>query len=173
MTRQLRSPASRASYQVGRYARTEVQNHLFSTRTNRVFVSDSLRTAARTLVVEYVNKAHPDPFTEDQVFHLAPVSTVCNDFWVFWETGRKLMLFSADMDLSNSGFSRLSQLRLEVVDLDKDVVASTKEVPGSNAFVTKDWVGRLFFNCILYGERLVRTPEEMNRLRSNPVATTP
>ena len=70
------------------------------------------------------------------------------------------------MDLSNPGFSQLSQLRLEVIDLDKDVVASTKEVPGSNAFVTKDWVGRLFFNCILYGERLVRTPEEMNRLRA-------
>jgi hypothetical protein len=169
VTRQLRPPASRSSYQVGRYARTEVQNHLFSTRTNRVFLSDNLRTAARNLVVEYVNKAHPDPFTEDQVFHLAPVSKVCNDFWVFWETGRKIMLFSADMDLSNSGFSRLSQLRLEVVDLDNDVVASTKEVPGSNAFVTKDWVGRLFFNCILYGERLVRTPEEMNRLRANPV----
>jgi hypothetical protein len=57
-----------------------------------------------------------------------------------------------------------------VIDLDKDVVTSTKEVPGSNAFVTKDWVGRLFFNCILYGERLVRTPEEMNRLRADPAA---
>ena len=83
------------------------------------------------------------------------------------ETGRKVMLFSADMDLSNPGFAQLSQLRMQVIDLDKDVVASTKEVPGSNAFVTKDWVGRLFFNCILYGERIVRTPEEMNRIRAN------
>ena len=74
------------------------------------------------------------------------------------------MLFSADTDLSNPGFARLSGLRMQVIDLDKDVVASTKEVPGSNAFVTKDWVGRLFFNCILYGERVVRTPEEMNRI---------
>ncbi len=63
-------------------------------------------------------------------------------------------------------------MRLEVIDLDKDVVDSTKEVPGSNAFVTKDWVGRMFYNCILYGERIVRTPEEMNRLRAAP-ATTP
>jgi hypothetical protein len=53
------------------------------------------------------------------------------------------------------------------------VVASTKEVPGSNAFVTKDWVGRLFFNCILYGERLVRTPEEMNRLQADPATKPP
>jgi len=173
VTRQLRPPASRSNYQVGRYGLTEVRDHLFAARTNRVVVSDALRTAARKLVVEYLSKAHPAPFTEDQVLHVAPISPVCNDLWVFWETGRKIMLFSADMDLSNPGFAQLSQLRLEVIDLDKDVVASMKEVPGSNAFVTKDWVGRLFFNCILYGERLVRTPEEMNRLRADPAAKPP
>jgi hypothetical protein len=164
VTRQLRPPASRSTYQVGRYARTEVQEHLFATRSNRVRMNEDLRTAARKLIVEYLSKAHPAQFTEDQALYVAPVSTVCNDLWAFWETGRKIMLFSADMDLSNPGFSQLSQLRMDVIDLDKDVVASTKEVPGSNAFVTKDWVGRLFFNCILYGERMVRTPEEMNRL---------
>jgi len=56
------------------------------------------------------------------------------------------------------------------IDLDKDIVASMREVPGSNAFVTKDWVGRLLFNCILYGERVVRTPEQIRRLRSDPAA---
>ena len=170
VTRQLRPPASRSNYQVGRYALPEVQDYLFATRTDRVTMSDNLRSAARKVIAEYLDKAHPAPFTEDQVLYVAPVSTVCNDLWAFWETGRKIMLFSADMDLSNPGFAQLSQLRLAVIDLDKDVVASTKEVPGSNAFVTKDWVGRLFFNCILYGERLVRTPEEINRLRADPAA---
>jgi hypothetical protein len=155
---------------VARYARTEVQDHLFTTRTNRVLMNDTLRTAARKLIAEYLDKAHPALFTEDQVFHLAPVSPVCNELWVFWETGRKILFFSADMDLTNPAFSQLSQLRMDVIDLDKDVVASTKEVPGSNAFVTKDWVGRLFFNCILYGERLVRTPDEMGRFRADPAA---
>jgi len=135
-------------------------------------MSDSLRTAARKLVVDYLNKTHPAPFTEDQILYVAPVSSVCNDVWAFWETGRKVMLFSADTDLTNPGFEQLSQMRLDVIDLDKDVVDSTKEVPGSNAFVTKDWVGRMFFNCILYGERIERTPEEMNRLRTAS-ATTP
>jgi len=170
VTRQLRPPAARSNYQVGRYSLSEVRDYLFATRTNSVPVSDTLRTVARKLVVEYLSKAHPAPFTEDQVLYLAPLSTVCNDLWAFWETGRKIMLFSADMDLSNPGFAQLSQLRLVVIDLDKDVVASTQEVPGSNAFVTKDWVGRLFFNCILYGERLVRTPEQINRLRAEPGA---
>jgi hypothetical protein len=173
VTRQLRSPASRSNYQVGRYPMSEVRDHLFATRANRVPMSDNLRAATRKLIAEYLDKAHPAPFTEDQVLYVAPVSTVCNDLWAFWPTDRKVMLFSADMDLSNPGFSQLSQLRMVVIDLDKDVVASTKEVPGSNAFVTKDWVGRLFFNCILYGERLVRTPEQINRLRADPAAPPP
>ena len=170
VTRQTSAPAARPSYQVGHYALSEVRDYLFATRANRVPMNDTLRAAARKLVADYLDKAHPAPFTEDQVLYVAPVSTVCNDLWAFWETGRKIMLFSADMDLSNPGFSQLSQLRLEVIDLDKDVVASTREVPGSNAFVTKDWVGRLFFNCILYGERIQRTPEEIQRMRANPAA---
>jgi hypothetical protein len=168
VTRQLRSPAARSDYQVSRYSLSEVQDHLFNSRTNRVRMSDSLRAAARKLVLDHLYKTHPAPFTEDEILYVAPVSSVCNDLWAFWETDRKIMRFSADVDLSNPGFEQLSQLRLEVIDLDRDVVASTKEVPGSNAFVTKDWVGRMFFNCILYGERIVRTPEEMNRFRPAP-----
>lgn len=168
VTRQLRPPAARSDYQVGRYAAAEVREHLFATRTNQVPLSSNLRTAARKLVVEYLNRTHPDPFTEDQIFFIAPVSAVCNDVRVFWETGRKLMLFSADVDLASPSFAQLSQLRIQVIDLDTDVVASTSEVPGSNAFVTKDWVGRIFYNCILYGERVVRTPEQMNQLRAAP-----
>jgi hypothetical protein len=153
---------------VERYLAAEVREHLFATRANLVPMSESLRTAARQLIAAYLDKVHPAPFTENQVLYVAPVSKVCNDLWAFWETDRKVMLFSADMDLSNPGFSQLSHLRMTVIDLDKDVVASTKEVPGSNAFVTKDWVGRLFFNCILFGERIERTPEEISRLRANP-----
>ncbi len=172
VTRQLQPPASRSNYQVARYALSEVRDHLFATRTNRVAVSDNLRIAARKLIADYLRKAHPAPFTEDQILYLSPLSPVCNDVWVLWESDRKILLFSADMDLANPGFAQLSQLQMEVIDLDKDVVASTTEVPGSNVFVTKDWVGRLFFNCILYGERMVRTPEEMDRLQANP-ATNP
>lgn len=173
VTRQTRPPAERSSYHVGNYALSEVRDYLFDTRANRVPMSDNLRKAVRMLIAQYLDKAHPAPFTEDQILYVAPVSTVCNDLWAFWETGRKIMLFGADMDLSNPGFAELSQLRLQVIDLDKDVVASTKEVPGSNAFVTKDWVGRLFFNCILYGERIQRTPEEIRRYRANPAARPP
>jgi hypothetical protein len=170
VSRQLRPPVSRSSYLVNRYPLPEVQDYLFDSRTNRVQMGDNLEHAVFKLVFDYLNKVHPAPFTEDQILYVAPVSSVCNDLWAFWESDHKLMLFTADVDLSSPGYEQLSQLKLEVIDLDKDVVDSTREVPGSNAFVTKDWAGRMFFNCILYGERIVRTPEEINQLRAASAA---
>jgi hypothetical protein len=166
VTRLERPKAPRTGYKVNSYHLQEVRDYVFATRTNRLAISDGLRTAARRLIGSYLVSSRTEPFTEPQTAYIAPLSAVSNDLWVFWETGRKLLLFSADMDLSNPGFAETSQLNLEVIDLDKDIVASTSEVPGSNAFVTKDWVGRLFFNCILYGEKVVRTPEELNELRT-------
>ena len=172
VNRQLRAPASAREYQVTVLPLQEVQDYLFKTRSSRVPISDALRTQARNLIAAYLAKAHPAPFTEAQTFYVSPMSSVCNEVWVFWETGRKVMLFAADTDLSSAGFAQLSQLRLEVIDLDKDVVTSAREVPGSNAFVTKDWVGRLFYNCILFGEKITRTPEELRGLRATPSSTT-
>ena len=168
VSRQARPPAPNGQYQVREFPLEEVRDYLFTTRTNQVPISDSLRACTRKLIADYLNKAYPERLTQDQICYISPLSSVCNEVWVFWETGRKILFFSADMDLTNPGFSQLSQLRMQVIDMDKDIVASTREVPGSNAFVTKDWVGRLLFNCILYGERVVRTPEQIRRLRSDP-----
>jgi hypothetical protein len=167
VTRQKECTASRPNYQVHSYPLAEVKDYLFVTRTNRIPVSDALRQSASNLVADYLNRTHPEPFTEDQIGYLSPLSSVSNELWFFWETGRKLLLFSADVDLTNPVFSELSQLRMQVIDLDKDVIASTREIPGSNAFVTKDWVGRLLYNCILYGERVVRTPEQLKQLKAD------
>jgi hypothetical protein len=170
VSRQTRPPAQSRQYQVREYPVEEVRDYLFTTRTNLVPISDTLRACARKLIADYLNKTYEGSLTQDQICYISPLSSVCNDLWIFWETGRKILFFSADMDLTNPGFSQLSQLRMQVIDLDKDIVASTREVPGSNAFVTKDWVGRLLFNCILYGERVVRTPGQIRRLRSDPAA---
>jgi hypothetical protein len=170
VTRQTEPLVSRRAYHVLAYPLDELRDYLFSTRTNRVPISDSLRESARKLIADYLNNAYPDSFNVDQIGYISPLSSVSNELWFFWETGRKILFFSADVDLTSPGFSQLSQLRMQVIDLDKDVVASTREVPGSNAFVTKDWVGRLVFNCILYGERVVRTPEQVRRLQSDSVA---
>jgi hypothetical protein len=170
VTRQREPPPPPSTYRIQSYPLTEIRDYLFVTRTNRVPISNSLRASARKLLADYLDHAYPEAFTVDQIGYLSPLSSVSNELWFFWETGRKLLFFSADVDLANPSFGQLSQLRMQVIDLDKDVVTSTREVPGSNAFVTKDWVGRLLFNCILYGERVVRTPEQVRRLRSGSVA---
>ena len=168
VSRQPRPSAPKSQHRITRLPRTEVSDYLFNTRAQTAPVAEPVRQAIRGFVASYLSRAHPGGFTEKQIFYAAPSSPVCNDIWVFWETGRKVMLFSADMDLSHPGAGELSQLHLEVIDLDRDVVTAASEVPGSNAFVTKDWVGRLFYNCILFGNRLERTPEEMNEFLRNP-----
>jgi len=171
VVRQPRPPAARSKYLVQVYPMAEVREYLFANRTNRLQISENMRNAARELIAGYLNKTHPADFTEEQVFHIAPATQVCNDYWVFWETGRKVILFSADMDLSNAGGTQLGNLKMQIIDLETDVVVSTEEVPGSNAFVTKDWVGRLLFNCVMYGERLVRTPDEIRELRKTAASS--
>ena len=38
---------------------------------------------------------------EELIVHLAPLSPVANETWVFWEFGRKLFHFASDIDLAN------------------------------------------------------------------------
>jgi hypothetical protein len=38
----------------------------------------------------------------DRIIHLAPLSAIANETWVFWEDGRKLFFFASDIDLANS-----------------------------------------------------------------------
>jgi hypothetical protein len=166
VNRQINPPASKSSYEVGRFEREAVRDYLFATRTNRLVASEAVRTKARQLMAAYLKKEHPEPFTEEQVLYRSQLSPVCNEVWVFWENGRRVRLFSGDMDLTHPKFWESSPLRLDVIELDKDVVTSTKEVPGSNSFVTKDWVGRLLFNCLVLGDKMVIPAAEVNRMRS-------
>jgi hypothetical protein len=58
-------------------------------------ISDTLRAGARKLIADYLNKAYEGSITQDQTCYISPLSSVCNDLWIFWETGRKILFFSA------------------------------------------------------------------------------
>ncbi len=47
-------------------------------------------------------------------------------------------------------------------DLDTDVVTSLEEVSGSNAYITKTWAGRIMYNCIVDGSKIVLHPSSNN-----------
>jgi hypothetical protein len=96
--------------------------------------------------------------TEPQVVYLAPLSPIANETWVFWETGRMLIRFASDIDLTNPAVWQHDTLAVKLFPLDQRVVVSLDEVAGSNAFMTRDEAGRALFNCFVLGRRVALEP---------------
>jgi hypothetical protein len=92
------------------------------------------------------------------IVHFAPLSDVANEAWVFWEAGRKLIRFASDIDLSNPAVWQHEELAAKLYDIDEQVVVSLSEVPGSNAYMTRDQVGRALYNCVVLGRRVALPP---------------
>ena len=91
---------------------------------------------------------------------MAPLSPVANQLWVFWENGRALLRFASDIDLSNDAVWENCNLAVKMWELDEQVVVSLDEVAGSNAYMTRDQVGRALYNCVVLGRRQVLEPFE-------------
>jgi hypothetical protein len=53
------------------------------------------------------------------------------------------------------------ELAVSFYDLDEQVVVSLDEVAGSNAYLTRDQVGRALFNCIVLGKRVALDPDDV------------
>jgi hypothetical protein len=135
----------------------EMRDYLFGTRFQHDYpdaeLVERLRQAVRQEAAKEGILATNNP-TGDQVVHLAPLSPVANDIWVFWEAGRKLFYFASDIDLANPAVWKHETLVARIFDLDHQVVVSHEEAPGSNRFLTRYQVSRALFNCILLGQRV-------------------
>jgi hypothetical protein len=99
----------------------------------------------------------------EQVIHLAPLSPVANETWVFWESGHKLFYFASDIDLANPKVWEHQSLLARIFDLDEQVVVSHEEAAGSNRFLTRYQVSRALFNCIVLGQRITVPPAVPSR----------
>ncbi len=146
-----------------------MRKYLFESRAKLEFpnadLMERLRTSARRSIrEEYAEKELAMP-EGDPVIHVSSISPVANELWVFWETGRMLIRFSSDIDLANPAVWQQEDLSVRSYDLDEQVVVSLHEVPGSNAYLTRDQVGRAIFNCVVLGQRVVleREPEDPNK----------
>jgi hypothetical protein len=97
----------------------------------------------------------------DQVIHLAPMSPVVNEVWAFLENQNLFMQFTSDSDIENPELWASQQLKVRVIDAANNTVVSMEEMPGSNVYVTRDQIGRLLYNCVVFGKRiLVVTPDD-------------
>ena len=142
----------------------EMRDYLFRTRNLLRPPAGELlarmRLAVREeLAEEYEEDGSPLPEGE-QVVHLASLSPVANETWVFWEAGRVLLRFSSDIDLVNPALWDQDEMHVDLYNIDEQVVVTLAEVAGSNAYLTRDQVGRALFNCIVLGERVVVKPLE-------------
>jgi len=149
-------------FEVQVFTTDEVFAWLHETRNDRLFPGKDLLAMIRDEVRAEVGEERPDLIDSSapQIVFLAPASPVINEVWMYWESGHHLIHFTSDDDLTDIETWEDELHRVELIDLHHDVVVSSMEKPGSNAYITKDWAGRVLFNCIVLGAKLVLPPEE-------------
>ncbi len=139
-------------------SKKDTLDYLFRMRNQREYpdaeLLERMRAAVRAQYLKLLDHPAPGP----QILYVAPISRVSNNLWVFWENERRIMRFSSDTDISSKAFWQYEKLGVEVYDLEKDVVVSIAEVPGSNAYVTRDWAARVLYNCVVFGQRMIMHP---------------
>jgi len=158
-------PASTDGFETVKVDYKEVLEYVFRTKDQARFPDDEMlmrmRLAAREELTEYLVARGKDLPTNSEAVHFSPISPVANEIWVFWEGGRMLLRFASDIDLENEAVWEHDELAVKLYNVDEQTVVSLHEVAGSNAYMTRDQVGRALFNCIVNGRRLVLNPEDV------------
>jgi hypothetical protein len=149
------------------------QRHLIPHARVREWITANLRTAgtpaptlAKRLREALLNfdLGHEPNLTVTHVFHLAPISPASDDLWVFHENSKQLLLFSSDMDLSNEAYWEAAPISLKVYSLAPEVILTPDGGGASSTTLSKDFVGRAMFNCVVLGERIAVSPETLKKL---------
>lgn len=141
--------------------RKDVRDHLLRMRTQTTFPDAAMSKRLGKALREHLQldlEARPG---EEHIVHVAPLSPVANDLWVFIEDQKLLVHYASDLDLTNDALWGHAALAVRTYNIPNATVVSLDEVPGSNEFLTRDQVGRVLYNCIVLGRRLVlsATPE--------------
>jgi hypothetical protein len=140
----------------------EMRDYLFRTRSQHDYPDPALIVRLQQAIRKEAAREGfiTNDFADQKIVHIAPLSPVANEIWVYWEAGRKLFLFASDIDLANPAVWEHETLLARLFDLDQQVVVSHEEAPGSNRFLTRNEVSRALFNCLLFGQRLAVKPPE-------------
>ena len=133
----------------------EMKSYLFRTRSQAEFPDEILFERLRVALREHFGLDPTQREAGEHVVHVAPLSPVANELWVFVENKKLLVQFSSDLDLENPGLWEHQSMVVRTYDILNQTVVSLNEVPGSNAFLTRDQVGRALYNCVILGRRLV------------------
>lgn len=134
----------------------EMMDYLFKTRSQPDFpsreLSMRLKHAIADEIADYREKAKEGP----QTVFVAPLSPVANEIWAYWQEENLLVRWSSDIDLNNPAVWEHESLATKTIDIDQQAVVAASEAPGSNAYYTRDQIGRILYNCVVLGQK--RTP---------------
>jgi hypothetical protein len=128
--------------------------YLFETRMKSEFPDDALQERLRRALRRQLGQDEATRDAGEQVVHIAPLSPVANECWVYWENQKHLIRFASDIELANPAVWDQEALTVRTWDVMNQVVVSLDEAAGSNAFMTRDQIGRALFNCVVLGKRL-------------------
>jgi hypothetical protein len=158
---QAEASGPRDDYTIFTLDRQKIRAHLLDTRAQPQRPDMALRQRLVAAMKETV-KLHPpaDP-TAPQVFFLSTVSPVSGDLWILWVNEKTAIRFGGELGADEPDLLSLLPLHTQLFDLKTKVVASLLETEGSTGYITKDWTGRILYQCLVLGERVEVAPEKL------------
>ncbi len=156
ISREPRDASEAGSYVRLAFDPAALNARLFRERFQAQFPSDELLVRMRASVAKQVaDLALPAAPQGDKTVYFAPVHTVANEIWAYWEEGRLLFRFTSDVDLDNPALWSRDTLDVAIYDIVQQTVVSHEEKPGDDLFLTRDQVGRALYNCLVLGKKTV------------------
>lgn len=143
-----------AEHQVVNVKYEEMKAYLFRTRGEASFPDDALRERLRIAARKEMGLNPEERSAGRHIAYLAPLSPVANEAWVYLENQKLLVRFASDIDLVNPAVWSQEALMVKTWAVMNQVVVSLDESAGSNAFITRDQIGRALYNCVVLGRRL-------------------
>ncbi len=150
-----REPVTNEEFKVRLLSEGDMMKRLFQNRYKPAVLSGEVKTNIYNSLVKLSKLELGHPLIKEHIFYVGPLSDYSNDIWIFWETERKLVKFSSASDYTSKAYWQLLPIFVKMYDLDTDVVVSLSEVSGSNAYITKSFAGRIMFNCIVNGKKVI------------------
>ena len=155
------APHPRSDYAVVTLARDKARKYLFDERNHPQAPNPELRKRLLAAVREVAKQNPPPDPTNLQIFFLSDVSPVSGDLWVLWINGKRAIRFGGELGADQPDLLELLPLHTQVYDFKRQVVASLLETEGSTGFITKDWAGRILYQCLVLGERAEVAPADL------------
>jgi hypothetical protein len=148
------SPVPREKYTVFSLDRDKVYAYLLDARNRPQAPDAALRQRLKAAMLEMAKLRPPSDPTAPQVFFLSNVSPVSGDLWVLWVNEKTAIRLGGEFGADEPDLLALLPLHTQLYDLKRQVVASLLETEGSTGFITKDWTGRILYQCLVLGERV-------------------